>query len=316
MGNFNLINSKKNTTTKASLFENIRSKYILKFIFDHIHNRKLLEIIKYNNEIKKKLDLGINDYLEAHYTYSSIEIEIKPIKAFYDKFINYYNKNKDYLYHVYFNDSKNEAYTDNIGDNYVYKIRIKIDYPIDILSRLFYCCKCAKSIKFNKLYRSNIKDMSLMFNGCLSLKEINLSNVHIKNVTNMSYMFSACESLKKLNLSNINTDNVTDMSYMFNKCSLLEDLNISNFNTSKVTNMSSMFYGCKSLKKLDLSHFNTSNVTNFSYMFYECSALVELNISNFTKNNYAKTKKMYYSCKQLKKKISPNFSVSIFDYDF
>ena len=314
MGNINFIKSKKNKPSKANLFENIRSKYILKFIFNHVHNRKLLEIIRYNNKIKKRLDVGIDDYLEAYYTYSPIEIEIRPIKAEYDRFINYHSQSQDYLYHVYFNDNKEEEYTYKIGDNKVNKIKIKIDYPIDILSKLFFCCKCVGSIKFNKLYRSNIKNMSLMFNGCLYLKEINLSNVHIVNVTNMSFIFSACESLKKLNLSNFNTDNVTDMSYMFNKCYLLEDLNISNFNTSKVKNMSYMFYGCKSLKKLDLSHFNTDKVTDFSFMFYECSALVELNISGFTNNNRADTKRMFYSCDKLEKKNWPNFRVSYYDY--
>ena len=36
-------------------FRKIRSKYILKLIFNHLTQRRLFKIIKYNNQIKQKL---------------------------------------------------------------------------------------------------------------------------------------------------------------------------------------------------------------------------------------------------------------------
>ena len=73
-------------------------------------------------------------------------------------------------------------------------IKIKIDYQIKSLEKLFYNCKCIESIKFKKFHRNNLTDMSYMFSGCSSLKELNLNNFNTNNVTNMSDMFSGCSN--------------------------------------------------------------------------------------------------------------------------
>ena len=54
--------------------ENIKSKFILKMIFDDLLKKKFFVIIKFNNNIKKRIDININDYKAFS---ELIEIEIK-----------------------------------------------------------------------------------------------------------------------------------------------------------------------------------------------------------------------------------------------
>ena len=75
-----------------SNFTNIKSKYICQKIFNNLKEKKSLEIIKYNKNIKKRLDINTNNYKEYSEKYSSIEIEIKTINNKYDKFINIQKK--------------------------------------------------------------------------------------------------------------------------------------------------------------------------------------------------------------------------------
>ena len=75
---------------------NIKSKYILRIIFNNLEKKKLLDIAKYNKNIKEKINININDYKE----YSDlIEIEIKPINNKFGKFINIIEKDARY-YHI------------------------------------------------------------------------------------------------------------------------------------------------------------------------------------------------------------------------
>ena len=69
--------------------------------------KKSLEIIKYNKNIKNRINISIKDYKEYSEIYSSIEIEIKPVKNKFGKFINIKKENEKY-YHIYFNDNKEE----------------------------------------------------------------------------------------------------------------------------------------------------------------------------------------------------------------
>ena len=52
----------KPKTNTNNLFENIKSKYILKIVFDNLIKKKLLSIIKYNCNLKNKFDINIEDY--------------------------------------------------------------------------------------------------------------------------------------------------------------------------------------------------------------------------------------------------------------
>ena len=76
---------------KKNLLENIKSNYILNKLFNNLKRAKLLNLIKYNNYIKNRLNININDYYECSLI---IEIEIKPKKRKYGKFINFHKKSK------------------------------------------------------------------------------------------------------------------------------------------------------------------------------------------------------------------------------
>ena len=54
----------KNKTCCRNILEKIRSRFILKRIFDNLKENKFLETIRYNKEIRNKLDISINDYKE------------------------------------------------------------------------------------------------------------------------------------------------------------------------------------------------------------------------------------------------------------
>jgi len=63
--------------TSETVLENIKSNYLLIKIFDFLKKNKLLDIIKYNKTLQKRIDLSINDYKNYSKLYSSIEIELK-----------------------------------------------------------------------------------------------------------------------------------------------------------------------------------------------------------------------------------------------
>ena len=89
-------------------FRNIKSNYRLKEIFKNIKENKLLDIIKYNKNIQKRLNIGINDYIY----YNKIIIDIFPVlqvnNCYNNKFINIPEGEESY-YHIYFNNDKNET---------------------------------------------------------------------------------------------------------------------------------------------------------------------------------------------------------------
>ena len=234
---------------QGGITSKIRSKYILQKVFNNLMKKKSLDIIKYNNNIKERIDISIKDYKEYLEMYSSIEIELEPVDNKYGEFININKENEKY-YHIYFNNKKEEIKRNYLKKNEIIynKIKIIIDYQVKSFEKLFYNCECIKYIKFKKFYRNNINNMECMFDGCFSLREINLSNFNTKNVTNMGFMFNRCSALRELNLSNFNTENVTNMEGMFNGCfSLRNFIFLKKINTKNVTNMSFALTGCSSL---------------------------------------------------------------------
>ena len=286
----------KNKIKSYAKYENIQADYFLIKIFNNLEKKKALNMIKYNKNIKNRINININDYKEYSEKYSSIEIEIKPVKKQYDKFINIKKEDEKY-YHIYFNNNEEE-----IKRNYINKgekikiIKIIIDYQVESFEELFCNRRCIESIYFKNFFRNNINNMSYMFGNCSSLKELNLNNFNTINVTDMSFMFRYCSSLKELNLNNFNTNNVKNMSGMFYGCSSLKELNLNNFNTINVTEMYDMFSECSSLKELNLNNFNTINVTNMEDMFLGCSSLKELNLNNFNTDNVTDMSFMFSGC--------------------
>ena len=192
--------------------EYLKSKYILKKIFEHFNSKKALDIIRYNKYFQNKFNIDITYYQEYSQYYSSIIIELKLDDDKYGIFINRPEQDKKY-YHFYFDNSKEEINRNYLKENEKVKnIKIIIDYQIKSFENLFANCKCISSIYFKQFSRNNITNMSYMFYKCSSLKELNLSNFNTNRVNSMSNMFSKCSSLKELNLSNFNTNKVIDMS--------------------------------------------------------------------------------------------------------
>ena len=272
------MNKKKNNSSKVNFPSKVRSKYILKQIFDYLNKYKLLQIIRYNKNLRKEFNINNEDYKIESW---KIEIQLILKENARGKFINIRKGHESY-FKIYFNDSKQERKEQRINKkDKVGRIKIIIDHQNNAFYGLFKECKCIKKIKFIKFNRNDIINMSLMFCECSSLEDVDLSHFNTENVTKMSKMFYGCTSLKKLNLSKFKTNKLKDMNSMFERCSLLKELNLSSFNTSNVTDMDFMFSWCSSLVELDLSNFKTNNVNSMLYLFGNCSSLKKLNIFNF-----------------------------------
>ena len=256
------MNSTNKITNQTNLLKNLKSVYVLKKLFNNLERKIILDVVKYNKNIKERIDIVINDYKEYFETHSLIEIEIIPIKNKYDKFINIINKEDKKYYHIYFNDDKKEIKRNciNKGDK-VKKIKIIIDYEIKSFSRLFSSCNCIKYIYFKKFHRKDITDMSGMFYNCSSLKELNLKNFDTKNVANMGYMFYNCSSLKELNVKSFESNSVTNMGYMFYKCSSLDRIDLDNFIMNEEINTKDTFSKCSKdlIIGTKLPNFNNNN---------------------------------------------------------
>ena len=119
----------------------LKCDYFIQKFFEYMSERKLLETIRYNKSIQKRIDININHYKAYFETKTSIELDIIPMKGKYGDFINIKEEDKKYL-HIYFNDNKNKEIKNislNKDDN-VSKISIIIDYYIKSFSQLFYNC--------------------------------------------------------------------------------------------------------------------------------------------------------------------------------
>ena len=129
------INEEKNQLKSIDKFNKIKSKYILKKVFNNLKNGKALNIVKYNENIKKRININTNDYKEYSEKYSSIEMEIKPVsKIIYGAFINIKKEDEKY-YHIYFNKNKKMNYINK--DEQIEHIKIIIDYQVKSFENLF-----------------------------------------------------------------------------------------------------------------------------------------------------------------------------------
>ena len=75
--------------------KNVKSHYIILKFFEYMTERKSLETIRYNKSIQKRIDININHYKAYSEEYSSIELDIIPMKGEYGKFINIKEKIKN-----------------------------------------------------------------------------------------------------------------------------------------------------------------------------------------------------------------------------
>ena len=73
----------------------LKSYYFIQNFFGYMTERKSLEIIRYNKSIQKRIDININHYKAYSEEYSSIELDIIPMKDEYGKFININEEDKN-----------------------------------------------------------------------------------------------------------------------------------------------------------------------------------------------------------------------------
>ena len=101
----------------------------MRILFNNLKRKKVLNIVKINKNIKKRLNININDYKEYSEAFTPIEIEIKPVSNKYGQFINI--KEEEKYYHIYFNNNKEEMKRNYINEGeQIQIIKIIIDYQI------------------------------------------------------------------------------------------------------------------------------------------------------------------------------------------
>ena len=112
----------------SGILSKLKSNYLLKILFGNLLKKKSLDIIKYNNNLKSRINININNYKEYSEIYSSIELEIKPINNINSNFIN---KENGTYYHIYFNNNEEEIERNYLKQNEQIKtIKIIIDYQM------------------------------------------------------------------------------------------------------------------------------------------------------------------------------------------
>ena len=91
------------------LFNDIHSNFILKKIFHNLDKKDYCQIIRYNKNLQKKLNITIKDYNLLYKIYSKIELEIIPTsgKIQTDEIIkSNYNES---FYHITYNYENNKS---------------------------------------------------------------------------------------------------------------------------------------------------------------------------------------------------------------
>ena len=127
----------KEDSNQRNKLEDIKADYFLVKLFDMLHKRRALEVIRYNKNIQQRINININNYKENSKIYSSIEIESIPAKKLFGEFINIEKEDEKY-YHIYFNNKTKEIKRNTFNKkDKVKKIRIKVDYQIKSFKELF-----------------------------------------------------------------------------------------------------------------------------------------------------------------------------------
>ena len=91
MNNSNELSKEKtglNKKESKDILKKLKSDYFLQILFNNLLKKILLELIKYNKNIKNRININIKNYKDFSEIYSSIEIKIKPVKNEYGVFIN------------------------------------------------------------------------------------------------------------------------------------------------------------------------------------------------------------------------------------
>ena len=85
----NIEKTESNKIESKDIFKNLKNDFFLQKLFNHLLKKKILDIIKYNKNIKERINICIKDYKEYSEIYSQIEIEIKLEKHIYDNVFHF-----------------------------------------------------------------------------------------------------------------------------------------------------------------------------------------------------------------------------------
>ena len=105
----------------------IRSKYILKQVFDNLHPKTLLEIIHYNKDLQKLMEIKMEDFKKISYI---TEIELFLLENMTSNFIKI-RKGQEKYFKIYLNDDKeptNRIKVYKKDKAKIKKVRIVIEY--------------------------------------------------------------------------------------------------------------------------------------------------------------------------------------------
>ena len=144
----------KSTNEKENIFNNIKSKFIIKIIFKNIKKEKYYNIIRYNQKIQNRLNIGLIDYKKLSQKNNCIEIFFsKETVINKDTFKFIWNSN---CYHFYNDDEELDFNSKN--NITVSRINLSIDFEVKSLIGLF---KDKKFISKINLSKFKIKDIYL-----------------------------------------------------------------------------------------------------------------------------------------------------------
>ena len=68
--------NKNNKVIDKFLFQNIKSKYIFQQICSNLSEKRILEIIKYNQNIQNKINKNINNYKDLYLKFKVIILNL------------------------------------------------------------------------------------------------------------------------------------------------------------------------------------------------------------------------------------------------
>ena len=92
--------TESNKIESKDILKNLKNDYFLQKLFHNLLKKKSLNIIKYNKNIKKRINISIKDYKEYSEIYSSIEIELKSVEDECGKFINIGKGEKNIIIYI------------------------------------------------------------------------------------------------------------------------------------------------------------------------------------------------------------------------
>ena len=163
--------------------EKIKSSFILKHIFNCLADKKELEILKYNKELKSKLNIGFHNYIfykfyskiksinsktqlildynkstNVNSLYNLIDLKIKNIKTKEEILTNFFNdiskKNNNICINYFIND---DSYSLN-----QFKFLISFNKKIKIILHIDYLSCFHASDNSNKIYKNQIEILKMI----------------------------------------------------------------------------------------------------------------------------------------------------------